>query len=73
MNIVITLTTTGIDTGPFNIYSDVDGYTSAFDTNIDKTTLLAGFATSNVPAGTTEVRVQSVNALCNNYGSATII
>ena len=70
MNLVITLTSAGTDTGPFNIYSDVDGYLSAFDTNIDRATLLAGFATSNVPDGTVEIRVKSVNDLCNNYGRA---
>jgi len=70
MNLIITLTTAGTDTGPFNIYSNVDNYLSAFDTDIDKATLLAGFATSNVPDGTVEIRVKSVNDLCNNYGSA---
>lgn len=68
MNLVITLTTAGTDTGPFNIYSNVDGYSNAFDINITRATLLAGFATSNVPVGTTEIRVRSVNDLCNNYG-----
>ena len=68
MNLVITLTAAGADTGPFNIYSNVDGYANAFETNISKASLLAGFASSNVPVGTTEVRVKSVNDLCNNYG-----
>lgn len=53
--------------GPFNLYSDIDGYTSAFETNIPKALLEAGYSTSLVPDGTLEVRIQSVNELCNNY------
>jgi uncharacterized delta-60 repeat protein len=66
MNLVITLTTAGTDTGPFSLYSNVDGYLNAFDTDISRAALLAGFATSNVPDGTVEIRIQSVNDLCNN-------
>lgn len=66
MNLYITLTTAGVDTGPFNIYSNVDGYLSAFETNISRATLLAGFSSSNAPEGTTEIKVVSVNSDCNN-------
>lgn len=72
MNLLITLTTAGADTGPFNIYSDVDGYVSAFESNVEKSVLVSGLASSNAPDGTTEVRVRSVNDLCNNYGSVTL-
>jgi hypothetical protein len=30
MTILITLTLAGTDTGPFNLYSDSDGYTNTF-------------------------------------------
>lgn len=73
MDLVITLTTAGNDTGPFNIYSNVDGFTNAFESNVLKAVLLSGFPTANVPLGTTEIRVQSVNDLCNNYGAASIV
>lgn len=66
MNLVITLTSAGTDTGPFNLYSDVDGFTNAFDVNVSKADLLAGFPTANVPDGTIQVKIQSINELCTN-------
>jgi len=65
--VVITLTTAGSDTGPFNLYSDSDGYTAAFETGVSKASLLAGYTSTLVPNGTTIVRVMSVNPLCSNY------
>lgn len=65
MNIYITLTSAGADSGPFNLYSDVDGFVSAFDTNVSKSTLLAGYSTI-APAGTTTVRIMS-NGACTNF------
>lgn len=67
MNAYITISNAGADTGPFNLYSDFDGFMSAFDTNIPKTILEAGYATISVPDGTTMIRVQSVNERCSNY------
>jgi len=63
----ITISNVGADAGPFDLYSDVDGYTSAFETNIPKALLEAGYATSLVPAGTTIIKIQSVNSECNNF------
>lgn len=65
----ITISNAGANVGPFNLYSDVDGYISAFESNIPLATLEAGFATNNVPDGTVEIRVQSVNELCNSFES----
>jgi hypothetical protein len=65
MEILLTLTTAGADTGPFDLYSDVDSYVSAFDTVVAKLDLEAGYATT-APDGTTIVRVQSTG-LCTNY------
>ena len=65
MFVFITLTSAGADAGPFNLYSDADGYLSAFATNVPKATLLAGYA-ATVPAGTTIVRIMSVG-VCTNY------
>lgn len=64
MTVTITLTLAGSDTGPFNLYSNVDGYTSAFQTNVSRTVLVAGLTTGTVPDGTTEILVESVGA-CN--------
>ena len=66
MNVLITLTTAGIDTGPFNLYSNTDSYVTAFETGIAKSLLVAGYTSTVVPAGTTYVRVKSTG-LCTNY------
>jgi uncharacterized protein (TIGR02145 family) len=67
MTVIITLTTAGADTGPFNLFSDADGYTSAFALGISKAELEAGYPSDLVPDGTTTVKIQSVNSLCNNF------
>lgn len=64
---IITLTSAGDDTGPFNLYSNLDGYTVPFETNVSKEDLLAGYVTNLVPDGTSHVRVKSNNVLCSNY------
>jgi uncharacterized delta-60 repeat protein len=66
MNIYILLTTPLTDAGPFNLYSDVDGFVSPFGFNISKATLLGGYF-AVVPDGTTIVRIVSVGELCTNY------
>ena len=71
MDITITLTTAGADTGPFNLFSDVDGYTTAFVTGVSKSALVAGYTTSLAPVGTTIVRVKSTG-LCSNYIDITL-
>lgn len=66
MTVLITLTTIGVDAGPFNLYSNIDGYTSAFDLSVPATSLLAGYPAASVPDLTTIIRVQSVGELCSN-------
>lgn len=66
MTVLITLTVAGADSGPFNLYSNLDGYTSAFATNISKASLLAGYSSSAVPDYTTIIRVISIGN-CTNY------
>ena len=47
---IITLTTIGADAGPtFDLYSDVDNYTTPFETGISAVALLAGYQTSLIP------------------------
>ncbi len=67
MDIYIILTVAGSDTGPFNLYSNVDGFTSAFETGVSKASLLAGYTTSLAPLGTSVVRVMSNSVNCKNY------
>ena len=74
MTILITLTLAGIDTGPFDLYSDADNYTVAFDTNVSRQDLLDGYTSNNAPAGTTTVRLDSTNQTCGSvdiYSCAT--
>lgn len=66
MTVLITLTTAGTNTGPFNLYSNVDGYISAFETGVSKAALLAGYSSALVPNGATTIRVKSAG-VCNNY------
>ena len=72
MTITITLSAAGVDTGPFSLFSDVDGYTTAFVTGVSRTALLAGYTTTLAPVGTTIVRVQSTS-LCTNYVDITLV
>lgn len=67
MTLYITLTTPLTDANLFNLYSNEDGFTSAFATNISKVTLLSGYTAYNVPSGTTVVRIVSVGEVCYNY------
>jgi hypothetical protein len=71
MNVLITLTTAGVDTGPFNLYSNVDSYTTAFETNISRGILVAGYTSTIVPPGTTSIRVKSTG-VCDNYVDITV-
>jgi len=61
MTTLITLTLAGSDTGPFNIYSNVDGFTTPTATGISRATLLAGYS-ATVPDGTVQVLVKSIGA-----------
>ena len=65
MTILIDLTVAGVNTGPFNLYSDADGYTSAFATNITRQQLLDGYP-AVVAAGTTNIKLQSLSDICPN-------
>lgn len=62
MTVLITLTTAGSLTGPFNLYTNIDGYVVAFETGVSKANLVAGYTSVLVPTGTTSVRVKSTGA-----------
>ena len=55
----------GGDAGPFNLYSDSDGYTVPFATNVSAAALQAGYS-STVPNDATTIRVMSTG-LCTNF------
>jgi hypothetical protein len=66
MTILITLTTAGTDSGPFDLFSDLDIYTSAFESGVSKASLLTGYSSASCPDGTEIVRVRSAGD-CINY------
>jgi hypothetical protein len=66
MTVLITLTIAGDDSGPFDFYSDIDGYVSAFETGVSKGDLLGGYSSNLVPDYTSIIRVKS-NGVCTNY------
>lgn len=71
--VLITLTTAGSDTGPFDLYSDVDGYVIPFENNVPKASLESGYTSVVVPDAATIIRVQSDNVTCDNYIDLTIV
>lgn len=62
----ITLTTAGADTGPFNLLSNVDSYTTPFETNIPKASLVGGYTSTVIPDAATVIRVLSASGRCIN-------
>ena len=68
----ITIAAAGTDTGPFNLFSDADTYTTAFATGVLKSELLAGYTSTVVPDAATIVRVKSNSVGCTNYVDMTI-
>ena len=71
MTILITLTTIGTDCSLFDIYSNTDGFVSAFETDVPKASLSSGFSSANVPDGTTIIRVKA-KGVCTNYIDITL-
>lgn len=72
MTVFITLTTAGTDSGPFNLYSDVDAFSAPFEIGVSKIDLTSGYASSLVPDLATIIRVISTSTLCTNYVDITI-
>lgn len=70
--VLITLTTAGLDTGPFDLYSNADAYAAPFETGISKVALVAGYLSTVVPDAATIIRVKSTSELCPNYIDLTI-
>lgn len=64
MTVLLTLTGAGIDTGPFDLYSNLDGYTVPFEIGVSKVALQAGYSTS-VPDYAATVRIKSAGNCIN--------
>jgi len=63
----ITLTRADEGTGPFNLFSDVDGFYNPFEANISLETLKAGYISYVVPDLATTIQVKSYNSICQTY------
>jgi hypothetical protein len=66
MTVLVTLTLAGTDVGPFNLYSNVDGYTTPLATGISRAALIAGYSLAGVPDTAAVIRAQSTGT-CTNY------
>jgi len=67
MTVLITLILpVGGDAGPFNLFSNIDGFIVPFETGISTAALVAGYTSIVVPEGTTTIRVVSTG-ICTNY------
>lgn len=73
MTVLITLAIAGTDSGPFDLYSNNDGYTAAFESGVSKAALLAGYPSSLVPDYTVVIRVMSNGEFCTNYVDIPVI
>lgn len=66
MTVLLTISQIGPDNSEFNLYSDVDNFTTPFETDVSDTDLLNGYTSSLVPDYTNIVRVQAFGK-CVNY------
>jgi hypothetical protein len=62
---IIQITTIGTDADNFLLFSDVDNYLSAFESNVSRQDLINGFPSDNIPNGTTIIRAISTTVLCD--------
>ena len=58
MIVFLQLTTAGVDSGPFDLYSNLDAYSEPFEENVSRASLIAGYST-DVPDYATVVRITS--------------
>ena len=61
---IIQILNIGINADNFLLYSDVDNYLSAFETNVSRQSLIDGFPSDNIPDGTQIIRVTSTTTEC---------
>jgi hypothetical protein len=75
--LTIKLESAGSCSGPVDLYSNANLYTTPFATNVSITILTSALgyniSTSLVPSGTTIVRIKNNNADCDNYVDASIV
>jgi hypothetical protein len=66
MTVTITLTSPGLDTGPFDLYSNIDSYAAPFQSGVSRASLISGYNATTVPNGATTIKVKSNNVNCTS-------
>jgi hypothetical protein len=66
MTVTITLTSPGVDTGPFDLYSNVDSYAAPFQSGVSRALLIGGYNATTVPNAATTIKVKSNNVNCTS-------
>ena len=66
MTVTITLTISGSNTGPFELYSDLDGYVTPFESGVARLDLIAGYTTALVPDWTNTIKIVSTGVCTNS-------
>lgn len=66
MNILVTITSAGANTGPFSIYGNADNYATPLASSIAKSALQVGYTLNNVSDSITSIRIYSTGT-CTNY------
>jgi len=66
MEVLITLTSSGTEVGPFELYSDLDGYTVPFEVGVTKLQLEGGYTSVVVPDYTATIKVVSTGVCVNS-------
>jgi hypothetical protein len=66
MVVTITISSAGAGTGPFDLYSNSDGFLVPFETGVSKAALEAGYITNLVPNDATLIKIVSVG-VCTDY------
>lgn len=66
ITVQIKLNLVGTDCSTFDLYSNADGFLSAFESDVPKQSLIDCYSSANVPDYTTVIRVMA-KGLCSNY------
>lgn len=67
IGVYITLNSVGIEVGPtVDLFSDVDGYTTPFETDVLVSVLETGYWFNTVPTGTSIIKIQSQGDCINH-------
>jgi uncharacterized protein (TIGR02145 family) len=75
MTVLITLSTAGTSTGPFDLYTSINGINfTLLVSGIQRSVLVGqGYSSSAVPNGTTKIRVTSTSVSCPNSIDLTVV